>query len=336
VADDCFAGCPATVPNAARFICGEAFGGPSCVATACAPGFEFRGARCVGIEVCNNGVDEDADGLVDGTLRPWNNPCEAILRPGSAGELGVRGYCSEADVLTGLPGCEDTPRLAPNGPVNPATCRGADCPVRVSLDYDYAMDREEVSNRAYKVCVDSGCCTPPSGARWRLASRELDSMPGDRIGPEGELCPFETYVDFSGTFDPPPLADQPVVGVSWCQARDYCAWAGKRLLTEYEWERAAMGPAEARRRFPWGDDVATECPENNCCRAADVSLDALPFGCSPERTPVCPEGTIAPGQVRYWCPATYELTSAELYALRAGGGLPGPLGHMGEPGRRDP
>ncbi len=134
VADDCFAACPATVPGAARFTCGEAFSGASCVATACAPGYEFRGERCVRIEVCNNGVDEDADGLVDGTLRPWSNPCEALLRPGSTGELGVRGYCSEADVLAGLPGCEDTPRLAPNGPVGPVTCQGADCPVRVTLN----------------------------------------------------------------------------------------------------------------------------------------------------------------------------------------------------------
>ena len=324
VADECFAACPASVPNAARFTCGEAVEGPSCVATACAPGYEFRGERCVRVEVCNNGVDEDADGLVDGTLRPWNNPCEAILRPGSNGELGLRGYCSDADVLAGLPGCEDTPRLAPNGPVDPVTCQGADCPVRVQLDYDYAMDREEVSNRAFKACVDSGCCSEPSGARWRLASSELNAAPGGRVVPDDDRCPSETYVDFSGTFDPPALADQPVVGVSWCQARDYCAWAGKRLLTEYEWERAALGPAENRRRFPWGDQVGSECPESNCCRAADVSPDALPAPCRPENTPVCPEGTVEPGQVRYWCPATYELTSAECTPLGQAAGSPGP------------
>ena len=186
---------------------------------------------------------------------------------------------------------------------------------KVYLDAFY-IDKYEVTNAQFKEFVDiTGYVTDAeregSGDVWnplagRYSMRRFNGVNWQRPNAclEGYGCPktWENYTIMD-------KMNYPVVQVSWNDAWAYATWAGKRLPTEAEWEKASRGIDG--RRWPWGDlDLNIE----GLIVHANISSDGpMPVGSIP--TGISPYGIYnMVGNVREWVAdwyaSDYYITSS--------------------------
>jgi formylglycine-generating enzyme required for sulfatase activity len=133
--------------------------------------------------------------------------------------MAIPAYLAALTVVAAAPrGPRPDRVLVPAGPFVQGSTHGADDerPVARRRLPAFRIDRTEVTRAMYARCVAAGRCPKAPG--------DLASEP-----------------------------DLPMTGVSWHEARSYCAYAGGRLPTEAEWEKAARGVDG--REFPWGEEA---------------------------------------------------------------------------------
>jgi formylglycine-generating enzyme required for sulfatase activity len=154
---------------------------------------------------------------------------------------------------------------------------------RITIDHDYWIDKYPVTNERYRAFIEAGGYENQrywSDEGWKWKTKHNITSP-------------QYWND--GTWNKP---DHPVVGVSYFEAEAHATWAGKRLPTEQEWEKAARG--EDGRQYPWGEEF-----DKNRCNSRESGIG--------HTTPVTqyPQG-VSPygcydmaGNVLEWCASRY-------------------------------
>ncbi len=160
--------------------------------------------------------------------------------------------------------------------------------VREVVDHDYWIDTYPVTNEKYRAFIVAdgyGNQAYWSSEGWKWKTKNNITVP-------------ERWNDNERN-----KADHPVVGVSYYEAEAYAKWAGKRLPTEREWEKAARG--EDGRKYPWGEEFdkskcnSSEAEIGHTTPVTQYLKGVSPYGCYDMA-----------GNVWEWCAGWYDEGAA--------------------------
>lgn len=153
---------------------------------------------------------------------------------------------------------------------NHAQCEHNELPLHTVILSAYYMDKYEVTIARYRVCVENGGCTSPEWGNY--TDRKSDPQ-------------------------------EPVGAIDWYRATTFCAWAGKRLPSEAEWEKAARGSTDTRL-YPWGDAA----PNSTLAKYGDRTDETRPDPVGSHPAGASPYGVMdMAGNINEWVNDWFDL-----------------------------